>query len=147
MTGADLKSFKLLSEFSDDELDAMSELLEEIDLDAGDILFQEGMSADGLYFVAEGRIKLTQKDLGEIGQAVAGEALGVLSLMVAGNRETTAVAAAPSRLFHIDRQGYHRMTEDLPRAVCKLQELFLKDFGEAVREGFAEQLDSVDPDS
>ena len=26
MTGADLKSFKLLSEFSDDELDTMSEL-------------------------------------------------------------------------------------------------------------------------
>lgn len=142
-----LKGCMLLAEFTDKELALLCEILDEHTLDTGDILFQEGSAADGLYWVVDGQLGLSQRKLGEIGGATVGDALGVLSLIAMGKRESTAVATTACRLYCLDRHGYHRLVEDAPRAACKLHEAFLKDFGEAVRESMTHAANSVDRNS
>lgn len=143
----DIKNLSLLSDFADKELDLLCELLQERSLDAGDILFQEGSAADGLYWLADGQLRSSQTQLGAVGSITVGDAFGVLSLIALGKREVTVVADGPCRLFFLDRHGYHRLIEDAPRAVCRLHEAFLKDFGQAVRESMTHVANLVDRNS
>lgn len=142
-----IKNLALLEDFADKELNVLCELLQERSLDAGDILFQEGSVADGLYWLADGKLRLSQTQFGEVGNVAVGDALGVLSLIATGKREATVVADGPCRLYFLDRHGYHRLIEDVPRAVCRLHESFLKDFGQAVRESMTHVANLVDRNS
>jgi CRP-like cAMP-binding protein len=135
VNGADLKGVALFAELSEDELDALAEVLEEESLVAGRVLFEEGAEADGLVAVLEGAVELESRDHGSLTRLAAGAALGGLSLVAPGRREVTALAAEACTVAWLERGSFRRLVDDEPRVACKLVEALLRETAGDLREG------------
>jgi CRP-like cAMP-binding protein len=131
----ELKAFALLAELSEEERELVTDLLERVDLDAGDQLFCEGQEAECLVLIEKGTLDLTSARAGALGQVGAGESLGALALVAVGPRELTAVASEAACIWVLSRESFRRLCEDAPRAACRILEAALADFAAAVREG------------
>lgn len=84
----------------------------------GEIVFQKGHSANGVWVLCEGEVELTTFSRGKtppmVRQALPGDVLG-LDEAISGKRlRTTAIALAPCRLRYIPRSEFHRfVTQDI----------------------------------
>lgn len=134
MNAGALKVCGLLQDLSDEDRDALWEELERTDLAAGRAVFEEGAEADGLVLVLEGEVRLETRERGALGELGAGSALGALSLVVAGRREVTAIAATACALGHLSRGGFRRIAADAPQLACRLQEAILRELAANLRE-------------
>jgi CRP-like cAMP-binding protein len=132
----DLKRFPLLVEFSAEDCEALSELLEEKALKRGRRLFGEGNEADGLVLVQSGTVVLksgrAKQDLGRLGP---GSTLGALSLVTVGARECTARAETDCELLLLARTAFRRLVDDAPRTACRLLEAVTAEVATLVRPG------------
>jgi CRP-like cAMP-binding protein len=135
VSGAELKSVALFEEFSEDELVALADVLEEEPVATGRALFEEGSEADGLVVVLEGVFELESRNHGSLGLLSPGTALGGLSLVAPGRREATALAAEPCSVAWLDRASFRRLIDDEPRLACKLVEALLRETAGDLREG------------
>ena len=118
-----LKRFSLLAEFSDEDREALAELLEKRQLPDGKSVFQEGSEAEGLVLLEQGRLKLKSRRTGSVlGSLDAHQHLGAASLFSFGRREITAVADGPCTIFLLPRASLQRLVEDRPRAAFRLAE-------------------------
>ena len=120
-----LKRFELLSSLGDEERGLLDELLEEIDLEAGEPLFKEGHESEGLVLVERGTLRLESERGDLAGKLGAGGELGALSLIALGMREVTAIASEPTRVLVLSRSAFLRFAEDAPRGGCRLLEAVL----------------------
>jgi CRP-like cAMP-binding protein len=135
VSGIDLKRFRLFSELTDSDRDAVTELLEPTELAAGRQCFREGQEAEGLVLVDSGELRLESRRSGELGSIGAGAAVGGLSLLVVGPREVTAIATVPSRVLLLSRSAFLRLSEEHPRAGLRLAQAIVAEFAGAVRQG------------
>ena len=118
-----LKRFALLVEFSDDERDALSDLLEKRILPNGKSVFREGDESEGLVLLEKGRLKLKSRRTGSIvGILEAEQHLGATSLFSMGKREVTAQAHGGCTIWTLSRSGLSRLLDDSPRAAFRLAE-------------------------
>ncbi|MAG31150.1 MAG: hypothetical protein CL908_09715 [Deltaproteobacteria bacterium] len=118
-----LKRFGLLAEFSDEDREALAELLQECQLADGRSVFREGAESEGLLLLEAGRLKLKSKRLGSVvGSLEAYQHLGAASLFCFGRREVTALADGPSTIWLLSRSGLSRLAADAPRAAFRLAE-------------------------
>lgn len=123
MRGDELKPFALLAEMSDDEREALAELLEVRELPTGKSVFREGAEAEGLELLAEGTLILKSKRTGGVIASIdAPYHLGASSLFAVGKREVTAVADGPCVVWSLSRTGLARLAEDAPKAAFRLAE-------------------------
>ncbi|MDX1650822.1 MAG: hypothetical protein R3263_13300, partial [Myxococcota bacterium] len=60
---------------------------------------------------------------------------GGLALACVGPRMVSAVAEEPTRVRVLSRTAFHRLTEDAPRAACRILEAVLADVALALRSG------------
>lgn len=138
MRPEELKAFGLLAAFSDDDREALAELLEERELVDGKSAFREGAEAVGLVLLAEGQLKLkTKAHAGVLGHLLAPDHLGVASLFVIGEREVTAIAEGPCTIWQLSRSGLSRLADDAPRAAYRLAEAAVADFAVLIRPALA----------
>lgn len=118
-----LKRFALLAELSDEERDALSDVLEKRILPNGKSVFREGAESDGLVLLEKGRLKLKSRRTGGIvGIMDAEDHLGVASLFAPLKREISAMADGPCTIWTLSRSGLARLAEDAPRAAFRLVE-------------------------
>lgn len=134
MSEADLERFRLFSELTDAEREAVAELLEPIDLVPGRQCFREGQEADGLLLVDSGELRLESLRSGALGSLGEGATLGGISLLLVGPREVTAIATAPTRVLLLSRSSFLRLSDDHPRAGLRLAQAIVAEFAGAVRE-------------
>ncbi len=140
MTAGDLKQFSLFAEFSEEEREVVLDLLEERDLADGKSVFREGSESNGLVLLQEGRMKLKSKRAGTIvGIVEAPFQMGAASLFSLGNREVTAVATGPAKVWLLPRAGLARLSGDAPRAAFRLAEAVAGELAGLVRQ----RLDSL----
>jgi CRP-like cAMP-binding protein len=131
----DLKRFRVFSELTEADREAVAELLEPIDLAPGRQCFREGQEAEGLLLVDRGELRLESRRSGALGKSGEGTALGGLSLLLVGPREVTAIADAPTRVLLLSRSSFLRLSEDHPRVGLRLTQAIVAEFALAVREG------------
>lgn len=123
MNPDDLKRFSLMAEFSEEDREALAELLEKRVLPNGKSAFREGSEAEGLVLLEKGRLKLkSRRKGGVIGSLEAPEHLGAGSLFTFGNREVTALADGTCTIWVLPRSGLARLLDDAPRAAFRLAE-------------------------
>ncbi len=134
MNAADLKRFPLLAELSDEDREALFELLETQSVRKGRSVFRQTAEADGLVFLVSGKVALSRENEAELGQIGPGEILGTASLLTMGQREATAKAAEPSEIALLSRNAYRRLVEDHPRTACRLTEAIAQDLSSLLRE-------------
>lgn len=129
----ELKQFALLAEFSEEDREALGELLEEQELAAGRRIFSEGNEADGLVLIVEGSARLESGRTGDSEVVEAGHALGTLSLVAFGPREVTAKATTACSVLRLSRESFRRLVDDHPRTACHLLEAVVADLSALVR--------------
>ncbi len=95
------------------QLVGLAEVLEEIRVEAGDPVFGEGDEADGIYFVYEGEVALSQGDR-EIDRKNPGAFFGELSTLDGVPRTADARACVDSVLLRLEREELLALMEQDP---------------------------------
>lgn len=135
MTADRLKAFTLLASFTDDDRDALAELLDEREVRAGRRIFTEGTEAEGMVLVTAGAVRIESRRTGASEVVEAPLALGALSLVAVGPRECTAVAESPCEVLLLPRTSFRRLVDDHPRTACRLTEGLIDDASTLIRAG------------
>ena len=139
MNGSELKQFALLSEFAEADRLEISQLLESRSLFAGRKLFREGGQSDGMALLVEGTVRLESQRIQQQVRVGAGTALGALSLIDMGLRESTAVTETPCEILWLRRTDFRRLVDDAPRTAFRLLEAIAGEFAGRIRR----ELDSI----
>ncbi len=133
MSGVELKRFALFAEFTDADCEALMEVLEAAAVPADRRLFSEGGESDGLALLMDGTVQLESRRLGGQAEVGPGTALGALSLVAMGPRESTVVTTAPCDILWLRRSDLRRLVDDAPRTACRLLEAIASEFAGLVR--------------
>ena len=139
MNGSELKQFAILSEFAEADSLEISQLLESRSLIAGRKLFREGGQSDGMALLVEGTVRLESQRTQQQVRVGAGTALGALSLIDMGLRESTAVTETPCEILWLRRTDFRRLVDDAPRTAFRLLEAIAGEFAGRIRR----ELDSI----
>lgn len=100
-----------------------------VDVQHGDILFEEGEPADSGYVVLDGAIMLRSargRSAGESAVARSGTLIGEMALIVDTSRPATATATEQSTVLRIPREVFLRMLESEPGAAAALKEMIVR---------------------
>ena len=135
MTAARLKVFSLLAELTDEDREALADVVEERVLRAGRRIFSEGTEAEGLVLVESGTLRIESRRSGTSEAVEAPLALGALSLVAVGPRECTVFAESECTVLMLPRTAYRRLVDDAPRTACRLLEGIVDDAAALVRGG------------
>lgn len=113
---AQFAGFDLFAAFSDEQLKLMAFVSEARVLEAGDVLYQAGETADGAYVLASGRMEAvhTPEDGGGRYAIVPPALIGEIGLMLTRPRATSIVAQARSELLFVPREPFLKLLRGDP---------------------------------
>jgi CRP/FNR family cyclic AMP-dependent transcriptional regulator len=103
---------------------ALANVVDEVKLKPGEVLFQAGEPGDSLFVVREGEVELYIKD--NVGQKIvlnnagAGDMFGELSMLDSGPRTATAVAVTDTELLLLDREDLILLFQQRPNAALHM---------------------------
>ena len=119
-----LKRAGLFQGVDPEDVQALGEHFDIIDVSRGAIIFHEGEPGDSLYIVISGKVKLGQRssDGRENLVAVMGPAdqFGELSLFDPGPRTATAVAVTDAQLAVLPKEALHQWIAERPRLALQM---------------------------
>lgn len=103
-----LRSSEIFQNTPETDLVALAAVLEEIYLDAGNLVFSKGDTGNCMYFIYSGSIKIHD---GEHVLAVLGEneIVGELSVLDAESRSASATAAEESILLKLEQEAFYEI--------------------------------------
>jgi hypothetical protein len=120
-----LKGADLLREVGPRHLLALAEVAREVELTAGEAVFQEDDNADALYMVVEGRVRLTtgEQTISEVGP---GEAFGTWALVDDSSRGQKAECIEDGMALALHREAFYdvaagdlTLLQEILRALAK----------------------------
>ena len=108
-----LQSVSLFAETPDDILSALVDLLEEIEVPAGQTVFHKGDLGDSLYIVAEGRLRVYDGDrvLNDLGKR---DVFGEMAALDPEPRSATVTALEDSRLLGLHQRELYELIAQRP---------------------------------
>jgi CRP-like cAMP-binding protein len=122
-----LRSIPLFTGLEKREIEALSRWADEVDVDEGRSLVEEGDFGYEFFAIEDGRAEVRHGDetLAELGP---GDFFGELALSGDARRNASVVATSPLTAIVMTRQAYHSMRHDIP-TVCHRIEAAVKDRG------------------
>lgn len=136
MRASELKRFGLLAALTEEDREALAELLEVREIADGTCAFREGSDGEGLVLLARGQLNLKSKSQGgRIGSLMAPYHLGAVSLFALGKHEVTAVAEGDCTLWELSRSGLSRLADDAPQVAIRLAEAVITELAGLIRPG------------
>jgi CRP-like cAMP-binding protein len=100
-----LKSVPMFAEASEDTLADVASILEEVEVPAGQVVFERGAAGDSMYVVASGRVRVYDGDrvITDLGDR---EIFGELALLDPEPRFASIRALDDTRLLRLDRESF-----------------------------------------
>lgn len=108
-----LKSVPLFATCDEREIERLGMLVEEVDVPAGRVLFTQGDTADELFVVVSGRVRV-ERDGTVLASRGPGEFFGEIALVAGGSRTATATCETPCRLLIAVRHDFHSLMDEFP---------------------------------
>lgn len=130
----DPKLFALLADFSEEDCDALLELLEPQKLARGRKLFREGSESEGLVLLASGTVEISTGRSEGPARLGSGSVFGALAILAVGAREATVSTIEPCEVWRLPREGWRRLVDDSPRTACRLAEAIVAEAAGMIRE-------------
>ncbi len=118
-----LKQVPLFSDLSEEDLQRLSEKVEQIQLQAGEELFAEGTQGHRAYVIKEGELEVLKVSSGrEVQLAVRrpGEVIGEMAVLEARPRMATVRALSDSVLLAIDKEQLDHLLSTSPTATSSM---------------------------
>ena len=113
-----ISSVPLFEALGEEDRHSLREVMTEVSLRRGEMLFDEGDPGDRLYVLTTGKMKVghTASDGRENLLAVlgSGEVLGELTLFDPGPRSTSATAVAPTHLLQLEHRDLMSLLDSRP---------------------------------
>ena len=122
-----LKQFNFLETMTQEEMESLSEMVVDNQVKKKQPIFMAGDPSENLYFLKEGRVKITRVD--ESGKEFTltllepGEIFGELGLFDESPRETSATALEDSIICLMKRRDFERYASHKPELSFKLSKL------------------------
>lgn len=133
-----LKATQLFKNFTDTGLQIVASIAQHKQVPGGAPLFVENMIGDGLYIIAEGRIRLSVRTPAgqEVTLATLGpsDTLGEAALLRPGPRLCSAIADVPSMVLEISRRDIAMLQRTKPQACLKLMMGVVELIGDRIRD-------------
>lgn len=100
-----LKAVPMFAEASEEILADVAELLEEVEVKKGEVVFEKGAAGDSMYIVLSGRVRVYDgaRTIVELGEK---EIFGELALLDPEPRLASVAAVEDTRLFRLDREAF-----------------------------------------
>lgn len=116
-----LKSVPLFEGLSRKERQHVAELMDEVDVEEGRHLIDEGRLGWEFFVVESGEVEVTAKGekLANLGP---GSFFGELALMDEERRTATVVATGPTRLIVMTAPVFNRLQGEFPEVAVRIQE-------------------------
>src|SRR5215204_4551232 len=102
-----LTKIRMFDHLNEDDLQALSSVIDELKVSSGETLFHAGDPGEALFIVREGSVELFIKDT--VGQKIvlataqAGDMFGEISMLDSGPRTATALALTDAQILVLDR--------------------------------------------
>jgi len=118
-----LANIALFESLTDEDLTALSQRVESVIYEPGDVIFQQGDEGSSLFVVEDGAVEISY---GEgrarviLATLFTGQYFGELSLFDGSPRSATATAAKPSRLIRLDRDDLVDFVNKNPAAALRI---------------------------
>lgn len=120
-----LKTVPLFASCDAREVERLGMLVEEVDLSAGRVLFNQGDTAQELFIVVSGQVRVERN-----GQVLAirgpGEFFGEIALVAEGPRTATATCITDCRLLVLVHRDFHTVMDEFPTLKMRVLETLAK---------------------
>ena len=135
MKVAALRSAPLLRDFTDVGIRLLADATTVREVGRGAFAFRAGEPSVSLSFVAAGRLQLLPREGGApLGEVSAGDTLGGLSLLTAGDHLLSALAGTDVQLVELSSVAFAELQRTRPRLCLKLTLALAHDLAERLRE-------------
>lgn len=114
-----LKNVPLFSACTKKELEKVAKAADEITMEAGTIVVDQGEMGREAFIILSGEITIKRNNR-KIASLGAGDIVGELSLLDHGPRTATAVCATECTLLVIDQRRFINVLDDVPSIAHKL---------------------------
>lgn len=114
-----LRGVPLFAHCTKKELEQISSLADEIQLEQGRELTREGARGSEFFVIVEGNVAIRRKGR-RIDTAGAGDFVGEMSLISGRPRNATVVAETPLRTLVITQRSFERLLRDSPGIQLKV---------------------------
>ena len=108
-----LKSLKLFKETPETILAELAPIMEEVEIEEGVDVFEEGADGDCMYIIYSGEIHI-HKSGTSLARLKEKEVFGELALLDAETRSATATAIKDCFLFKIDQEPFYELLDTRP---------------------------------
>lgn len=103
-----LKGVQMFEETSEEILAEIAAALQELELPAGETVFQKGDAGDSMYVIVEGQVRVFdgERTINVLGER---EIFGELALLDPEPRSASCAAVSPARLFRLDAETFSQL--------------------------------------
>jgi len=109
-----LKTVPLFAGLGGRELGRIAQLMDQVDVRAGQVLMRQGDRGSEMYVVEQGRFTV-ERGGQTISESGPGDVLGEIALIAEGPRTATVTAVEPSRLFVVGHREFHALMDVSPQ--------------------------------
>ena len=119
-----LTKIRMFDHLNEDDLQALSSVIDELKVSSGEILFHAGDPGEALFIVREGSVELFIKDT--VGQKIvlataqAGDMFGEVAMLDSGPRTATALALTDAEILVLDRSDLLMLFQRKPEAAMHM---------------------------
>jgi CRP/FNR family cyclic AMP-dependent transcriptional regulator len=106
-----LKSLSMFADAPDEALVELAGLLQEVDVQAGEVVVQEGETGESLFIIVDGRVEVVD-DNRVLNQLGARAVFGELSLLDSSPRSATIRALEETTLLRLDQAPFYEIMSD-----------------------------------
>jgi CRP/FNR family transcriptional regulator len=108
-----LRQVPLFEGMTDHAVEAVADLVHDVEFAEGDALTREGQPGDTFYVVVEGRLRVS-RDGTLLTEQGPGDFLGEISLIDGRPRTATAIALSPVKTLALERPAFAALMEGHP---------------------------------
>jgi len=120
-----LKTVPLFAMCADREVERLGMLVEEVDVPAGRVLFKQGDTAQELFIVVSGQVRV-ERDGRVLANRGPGEFFGEIALVAEGPRTATATCVTDCRLLVLGHRDFHSLMDEFPGLKMRVLETLAK---------------------
>lgn len=136
-----LSKLELFWSFTDSELQEFSQIIREMEMPAGEILFEEGDPGDALFIISDGSVRVF-KAIGDAEGRIsekslalleAGSYIGEMTLMEGSPRTASARIETDAIILKISRDDFTALLKRVPQIAVRLFLSFMKVVSDRLR--------------
>jgi CRP-like cAMP-binding protein len=95
------------------DLEAIAQLMDEVEVPAGKVLMRQGEPGSQMFFIASGAVDV-EHDGRIVKRGLTGAAVGEMALVSEGPRNSTVTTTSPARLLVLAHREFHSLMDGHP---------------------------------